>query len=199
MHYIKLEAIWPLTVVCVLVTSGCGITTLKGPDIAPNQPLPKDLMVNNVENPTIAAITLASYCGNLVEQQPSGTYRPLNIPAYAAGQAPAVTTVAANTPPDYHSILDQGASGDVAAQFGAGSGKFNITAQQRLEVTVAKVSFCNSQAASQDVINKAVAALAPYNVDLNNIWLINTALHTQMGVDVLKSISTTESAAVTPV
>jgi hypothetical protein len=185
----------------ILSVSGCktGLTTAPGPSLgAVNQNLPMDKLRNDADDPNSERFALDVFCGHLVEQTPTG-YRPLYVAAYPAGQAPTMVTPSTNAEQDYHSLVDQGGASNVAAAFGAGSGSFDLSGEDRLEVTVTTDSYCKTTTLDKAAIANAVAQLSALSVDLAKVYYVGMATHTVMTVDHLESISSDAKAAATPI
>lgn len=179
--------------------TACGIKTVDTEKAGLNLSIPPELLSNDVEKPAVARFTIATLCGHLVEKLPSsGLFKPLNIPAYPAGNAPTIVSHS-DLNPDYYSLIDHGGEATLGAAYGPGTAKFSVQGDDRLETTVRPVSSCHAKYAGKATIAAALTELGIFGVDMNSIYIVNNASQEEIIVNHLKSISTNDQAAVTPI
>ncbi len=183
----------------LMLLSGCGLVTVDTPAVPVNMPIPTEFLSNDVEKPEVGRYTMATLCGHLAERLPNGKFRPLNIPAYPAGNAPTLVAASDKVPNDYYSLIDNSGSAALAAAYGPGTGSFNTSGQDRLETTIRPVATCQAKHAGRAVIEAAVAELVSFQISRDSIYIINTATQEELVVNRLQWVSSDSKAAVTPI
>lgn len=191
---------FPLFLIIQSLT-GCvpnGITTKNGFAPDANSPIDPSFIKNDLNNPNNARFELSNLCGHLVEKTDKG-FIPLNISAYPSGGAPTLVTPSQAQQTDFQSLYDQTNAGKVAIAYGPGSGSFDISGEDKLQVSINTVAYCSASSVDKNSAKNAADALSLLLFDPKNIFYVTFASYSQMAVNQLHSISANEQLAATPI
>lgn len=175
----------------------CGITPASGPSVQQNLPVPT--LVNNVPKPRDASLALQDYCGNLGVIQGDGTIETLRIPVYPADSIPKLVVPAQSAQADFQSLLDQTAATNLSLTYGAATGSYTMSGEDRLEVTQNTTAYCTGPDVDVGLLTAAAVKLAALGVDRSKVVIIAQATLSVMDVSYLQSISNHATGVATPI